>query len=248
MSFDLSDKTILITGAGSGIGRALAIAAVKAGGVVYALCRQQAHLDSLVEEYPAIKPVRVDLSDWDATREELEKLGPIDCLVNNAAISVGGEAALDASKGKLDEILAVNLYAAINTMQVIGKTMVDAGKGGSIVNVSSTLGINPMQGMMPYNISKAALDMATKQFALELGPHKIRVNSVNPFTVKTDMSRAIWENQVLAEKLWAQTPLGRFAEIKEVVGPILYLLSDCSSMVTGTTNPIEGGLLSNISF
>lgn len=101
---------------------------------------------------------------------------------------------------------------------------------------------------MAYNLSKAALDMMTKQFALELGPNKIRVNSVNPTVALTDMGKEFWSHPPeKGAKLKDHTPLGRFAEVEEVVQPILYLLSDYSSMVTGTINPIEGGLLSNIS-
>ena len=127
-------------------------------------------------------------------------------------------------------------------MQVIGKKMVETGEGGSVVNLSSILGLGTSQ----YNISKAALDMATKQFALELGPHQIRVNSVNPTVVVTDMANEFWGDPINPVRILEQTVLGRVAEVHEVVGPILYLLSDASSMVTGTVNPIEGGLLSNI--
>ena len=91
-------------------------------------------------------------------------------------------------------------------------------------------------------MSKAALNMMTKQFAIELGPHNIRVNCVNP----TDIVRDDPKDTVQEKKLAGSTPLGRLAEVQECVGPIMYLLSDYSTMVTGTVNPIDGGLLSNI--
>ena len=110
----------------------------------------------------------------------------------------------------------------------------------------SILGVNPTKCSMAYNVSKAALDMVTKQFALELGAHQIRVNSVNPTTILTDMGVENWSEPERAERLKSLTPMGRFCEARECVEPIMYLLSDHSTMVSGTTNPIEGGLLSSI--
>ena len=104
-----------------------------------------------------------------------------------------------------------------------------------------------MRECMAYNVSKAGLDMVTKQYALELGPHKIRVNSVNPTVVLTDMGIEHWGNPDKARKLLSGIPMGRFLQVQECIDPILYLLSDHSTMVSGTINPVEGGLLSNIS-
>ena len=104
-----------------------------------------------------------------------------------------------------------------------------------------------MKLYIEYGISKAALDMATKQFALELGPHGIRVNSVNPAGVLTDFSKELFKaNPGLEEKFNSLAPLGRQVEVREAVDPILYLLSDHSSMVTGTTHVVDGGVLSHI--
>ncbi|KAL4220811.1 hypothetical protein ACF0H5_019079 [Mactra antiquata] len=243
MAFKFSGKRIFITGATRGLGRAVVDGVRKAGGIVYGLGSNKKLLDKLVEECPDVTPVHVDLSDWDATRKELEKLPAMDGIVNNAAYCASGVASLDASKEMIDKTLNINLMGAINVIQVLGKKMVEAGNGGSIVNISSINGINPMGEYMAYNVSKAALDMVTKQYALELGPHNIRVNSVNPTVIQTDMTMEHWIDPT---KLIDATPLGRFCEVHEAVNPILYLLSDYSSMVTGTINPVEGGLLSNI--
>ncbi|KAL4220808.1 hypothetical protein ACF0H5_019076 [Mactra antiquata] len=246
MAFDFAGKRIFITGASRGIGRAVVDGVRKAGGIVYGLGSNKELLDKLVEECPDVTPVHVDLSDWDATRKELEKLPAMDGIVNNAAYSAPWVSSLDASKEVIDKTLDINLTGPINIIQVLGKKMVAAGNGGSIVNISSMNGIKPMRECMAYNVSKAALDMVTKQYALELGPHNIRVNSVNPTVILTDMGREHWGDPKKGVKLIDATPLGRFGEVHEAVNPILYLLSDCSSMVTGTINPVEGGLLSNI--
>ena len=104
-----------------------------------------------------------------------------------------------------------------------------------------------MRECLAYNVSKAGLDMVTKQYALELGPHQIRVNSINPTVVLTDMGREHWSEPTKAARLKSGIPMGRFCEVQECLDPILFLLSDHSTMVNGTMNPIEGGLLSNIS-
>ncbi|XP_045162353.1 L-xylulose reductase-like [Mercenaria mercenaria] len=247
MPFDFSGKKVLVTGATRGIGRLLTKCLSSAGAEVYGLGSNRHFLDTLKEECKNVHTVHVDLADWDATRKTLEQLPAMNGLVNNAGVSFDWVPSLEAGKDVIDKTFAVNVMAAVNVTQVVGKKMEATGKGGSIVNVSSINGLNPMRECMAYNMSKAALDMMTKQFALELGPHKIRVNSVNPTVALTDMGKEFWSEPVKAGKLKGHTPLGRFAEVQECVDPIMYLLSDHSSMVTGTMNPIEGGLLSNIS-
>lgn len=220
---------------------------VDSGAEVYGLGRNTEELASLAAECGAkLHPIRADLTDWNATRQEIEKLPAMYGLVNNAGVSYGWQSSLEVEKETIDKTFSVNLFAAVNVTQVVGKKMVEAGQGGSIVNVSSINGINPMRECLAYNMSKAALDMMTKQFALELGPGNIRVNSVNPTVAMTAMGIAFWSEPVKSGKLKEHTPLGRFAEVEECCKPIMYLLSDCSTMVTGTVNPIEGGLLSNI--
>ena len=247
MAFDFTGQTILVTGASRGIGRELTKALIKAGAVVYGLSRNKELLDSLRQECgEAMRPVVVDLSDWDATRAAAEALPVMDGLVNNAGVFYPEVPSLDVPRDVIEKTLSVNLMAAINLIQVVGHKMVAAGRKGSIVNVSSINGLNPMRGSLPYDLSKVALDMTTRQFALELGPNNIRVNSVNPTVALTDMGLDHWVNTPEKEKgelVLGHTALGRFAEVEEVVGPILYLLSGYSSMVTGTTNPVEGGLL-----
>ena len=136
MPFDFSGKKILITGAGRGIGRELAKAVAKAGGDVYALGKTKETLESLAQESDRIHPVFADLLDWDATRAAVESLDAMDGVVNNAGVSYPWENSLDVSKELLEKTLNINLIAAINVIQVTGKKMVAAGKGGSIVNIS----------------------------------------------------------------------------------------------------------------
>ena len=136
MPFDFTGKKILITGAGRGIGRELAKAISKNGGEVYALSVTKENLDSLAKESERIHPVLANLGNWDETRAAVEKLEAMDGVVNNAGVSYPWESSLDVSKELLDKTLNINLMAAINIIQVTGKKMVAAGKGGSIVNIS----------------------------------------------------------------------------------------------------------------
>ncbi|XP_052759873.1 L-xylulose reductase-like [Mya arenaria] len=125
--------------------------------------------------------------------------------------------------------------------------MKEAGIAGSIVNVSSVKSLSAFRDSLAYNMSKASLDTISRQFALELGPHNIRVNSVNPTLVTTPLGMRAWTNPPKnLERLMFHTPLGRPAEMEDVVQPILYLLSDCSRMVTGSVHRVDGGLLSNV--
>ena len=132
-------------------------------------------------------------------------------------------------------------------MQVIGKKMLKDGRSGSIVNVSSITGLRAYPQLLAYNMSKAGMDMATKQFALELGPKNIRVNSVNPTLVITPgTQKYIDEGTPLDETFSRITPLGRVCKLKEITDPILYLFSEESSMVAGTCHVVDGGLLNHI--
>ena len=189
MSFNFTGKRFLVTGASRGIGRLLATNLSSAGAEVYGLATNKELLNSLKEEYKNIHIVPVNLRDWDATRKALEQIPSMNGLVNNAGVLHDKIPSLSESKDVIDKTFAVNIFGAVNVTQVVGKKMVEAGKGGSIVNVSSIAGINPVTGSLVYDMSKAALDMMTKQFAIELAPHNIRVNSVKLTVALTDMSR-----------------------------------------------------------
>ncbi|KAJ8314413.1 hypothetical protein KUTeg_008036 [Tegillarca granosa] len=113
--------------------------------------------------------------------------------------------------------------------------------------MSSQGGLKAAAGFMPYCVSKAMVDMLTKVTALELGPHKIRVNSVNPTILKTDMTKDFYENEEFMQMFRAKHPLGKFATVKDVVNATMFLLSDDSAMITGSSLPVDGGILINAS-
>ncbi|XP_055448419.1 L-xylulose reductase isoform X2 [Psammomys obesus] len=218
MDLGLAGRRALVTGAGKGIGRSTVLALTAAGAHVVAVSRTQEDLDNLVRECPGVEPVCVDLGDWEATEKALSTVGPVDLLVNNAAVALL-QPFLEVTKEACDQSFSVNLRAVIQVSQLGPTTTIRTGS------------------------TKGALDMLTKMMALELGPHKIRVNAVNPTVVMTPMGRMNWSDPQKAKAMLDRIPLGKFAEVENVVDAVLFLLSDRSRMTSGSTLPVDGGFL-----
>ncbi|XP_032285450.1 L-xylulose reductase isoform X2 [Phoca vitulina] len=152
---------------------------------------------------------------------------------------------LEVTKEAYDTSFNVNLRAVLQVSQIVARGLIARGAPGSIVNVSSQASQRAITNHSVYCSTKGAMDMLTKAMALELGPHKIRVNAVNPTVVMTPMGQANWSNPQKAKTMLDRIPLGRFAEVENVVDIILFLLSDRSSMTTGSTVPVDGGFLAS---
>ncbi|XP_030894804.1 L-xylulose reductase isoform X3 [Leptonychotes weddellii] len=162
---------------------------------------------------------------------------------------------LEVTKEAYDTSFNVNLRAVIQVsqfcvmlplqFQIVARGLIARGAPGSIVNVSSQASQRAITNHSVYCSTKGAMDMLTKAMALELGPHKIRVNAVNPTVVMTPMGQANWSNPQKAKTMLDRIPLGKFAEVENVVDIILFLLSDRSSMTTGSTVPVDGGFLAS---
>ncbi|MCI4384014.1 hypothetical protein PGIGA_G00033430 [Pangasianodon gigas] len=242
MEITFTGKRALVTGAGKGIGRATALALARGGAEVTAVTRTQADLETLVRECPSVKPVCVDLADWDATERALKDVGPIDLLVNNAGCAML-QPFLEITQDSFDKSFDVNVKAALHVTQIVARGMKARGTGGSIVNISSQASHRAFKDHAVYCATKGALDMLTKVMALELAPYQIRVNSVNPTVVMTDMAKIGWSDPVKANAMISRIPMGKFAEVEDVVHAILFLLSDKSAMTNGAFLPIDGGFL-----
>ncbi|KAL3877681.1 hypothetical protein ACJMK2_035350 [Sinanodonta woodiana] len=244
MDIRFASKRALVTGAGKGIGREIVKKLAQCGAECVAVSRTQADLDSLKNEVPGVHTIQVDLQDWIATRAAMEKVGNIDLLVNNAGIASLAPF-LETTREDLDKIFDVNVKSLFNVSQIVAKGMVERGNGGAIVNVSSIASKMGIRDHAAYCSSKGAVDSLTQVMALELGPHKIRVNAVNPTVVMTDMGRMAWSDPSKSGPLLARIPLGKFVDVDDVVNAILFLLSDKAASLNGLTLPIEGGLLAN---
>ncbi|XP_054713986.1 carbonyl reductase [NADPH] 2-like [Uloborus diversus] len=244
MDIRFDGKRALVTGAGKGIGRALTLKLVEGGAEVIAVSRTQSDLDSLKTVSSKIYPLCLDIGNWDATKASISEVLPVDLLVNNAAIMDVQEYG-ELTEEDVDRTLNINVKSVVNITQMVVNDMKARGQGGSIVNVSSTLGLYAAPSYGVYCGSKGAVHQLTRSMAVEFGPHKIRVNSVNPTAVRTRMAEkeGLFDpNNAFARQLIQRTPLRRFAEVEDVVNSILFLLSDKASMVTGIAMVIDGGL------
>ena len=240
MTTKLAGRRILVTGAGKGIGRDTVRRLVADGAEVVALSRAAADLDSLKNE-TGCDTIAIDLAELDAAAEAVAGALPLDGLVNNAGITIL-EPALETSMASFQAILAVNTLAPLRLAQVVAADLIRRGKGGAIVNLSSVASSMAFANHAAYCASKAGLDALTRVLALELGPHGIRTNGVNPTITLTPMGEFAWSDPAKSAPMLGRIPLGRFIQPSEVASVISFLLSDDASMVNGVSIDVDGGL------
>jgi L-xylulose reductase len=237
--FDFKQQRVLVTGAGKGIGREIAAMLHRFNAQVVALSRTEKDLESLKEEI-GCDTIVAELGDPDAARRAAEQAGKIDLLVNNAAIAIL-EPFLNATVEAWDKTMAVNLRAVMIVSQVVAKQMIERGVAGSIVNVSSMSSFQALPVHAAYAASKAGLDQLSAVMAVELGQYGIRVNSVNPTVVLTDMGKRAWSDPAKGGPMLARIPLRRFAECEDVASVVCFLLTEGAAMLNGLALRIDGG-------
>ncbi len=230
---------VLVTGASGGIGAATVRQLCAAGAEVIASGRNGDQLDKLAVE-TGCRTLPFDLTSEESIRDALEGLdlwGVVNCG------GFGGEIAtpMDTDIAVFDKVISINARGALLVTKYASQSMIRLGKGGAIVNVSSQASLVALKGHISYGSSKAALDNITRVSALELGRYGIRVNSVNPTVVMTEMSAFYWGRPEIREPFLSQMPLGRWATEDEIAAPIVFLLGDGASMITGVSLPIDGG-------
>lgn len=239
MKQDFKGRRALVTGAGKGIGREIARHLVACNASVLALSRTESDLASLRDE-TGCETLCVDLGDVAATQDALAAAGDVDLLVNNAGVSIL-EPFLDVTVAAFDEVMAVNVRGVLVVSQIIARGMIERGRGGAIVNLSSVASTRALADHTSYCASKGALDQLTRMMALELGPHDIRVNAVNPTVTLTPMGEMAWGDPAKSGPVLARIPLGRFARPLQVAEAVTWLLSDAADMVHGVTLSVDGG-------
>lgn len=238
------DKRVVVTGAGKGIGRDIAVLLASRGAHVVAVSRTAADLEALRAECHC-DIIEADLAAATATHEAaLAALsqGEVHYLVNNAGISIP-QSVLETDVTSWDKTFAVNVRAAFQFAQAFAVHRLAHGGGGAIVNVSSQASQVGLADHAAYCASKGALDSLTQVLAVELGPHGIRVNAVNPTVTLTPMGEMAWSDPAKSGPMLAKIPLGKFAAPRDVSHAVAYLLSDEAAMIHGATLPIDGGFL-----
>ena len=253
MKVDLQDKVALITGAGGGIGKAIALAMAENGARIL-VNDLPGHEGTTVAEIRALggqaEFEATDVSrreDVDALMAAAERrLGPIDILVNNAGVNTPGE--LRRNINEYDDrewrrILSVDLDGLYYCCRAATPGMVSR-RSGNIINIASVMGVVPIRLQLAYAAAKAAVINFTRSIALELAPHGIRANVIAPGSILTDATRALFynpEKQQMAESLLSHIPLGRPGTTGEIANAVLFLASPDSAYMTGSVMVVDGG-------
>ncbi|KRE47513.1 SDR family NAD(P)-dependent oxidoreductase [Paenibacillus sp. Soil724D2] len=247
-SFQLINKIALVTGAGRGIGRALAIGLAEAGADVALFARTASDIEEVAQEIRAFGrnayPFTVDVTNREqiekAVQQIIEQTGRLDILVNNAGMNIRSQA-LAVTDEEWDTIMQTNLKSAFLCSQIVGRHMQQK-EYGRIINIASVAGQVALRTGVVYAATKAAMIQMTKVLALEWGKYGINVNSIGPWYFKTPLTEKILSNPDYLAEIIARTPLGRVGELEELVGPAVFLASDAANYVTGQTLFVDGGM------
>lgn len=239
MDTGLKSRPILVTGASGGIGAATVKLLMIEGASVIAAGRNQERLSEL-ESITGCTTLTFDLTSEDEVKSALTGLeiyGVVNCG------GWGGEIAtpMETDIGVFDKVIDTNARGTLLVTKYAAQSMIDAGNGGAIVNVSSQASLVGLEGHISYASSKGAVDAMTRVSALELGKHNIRVNAVNPTVVMTPMSEWYWGREDIGGPLLATMPMHKWATEEDCAGPIVFLLSDAAAMISGVCLPVDGG-------
>lgn len=241
----LDNKVAVVTGASRGIGQAIAQVFARESAKVVICGRKQETLDQVAREIGAnVKPVACHVGRIEQLQNLVDsttkEFGRIDILVNNAATNIAQEFCLDADEVKFDKMVEINLKSAFRLIKLAGPGMCERGCG-SIINVASTSGVRPQFYGLLYSMTKAALIMMTKSYALELGPKGVRVNAIAPGLIQTALSEYYWKDENQRKEIVSKQPIQHLGQPIEVAEVALLLASDRSSYMTGQTIIVDGG-------
>ena len=246
------EKTVIVTGAGSGIGRATAIRFANEGANVVLVGRSAETLQETAEAFPqdrtwihtdnfltVICDISVEAQVQEMMKRVIDKFERIDVLVNNAGKDIQGKIT-ELSSEDWESAIDVNLNGTFYVCQAAMPHLIAT--KGNIINVSSLSGIGGDWNMAAYNAAKAGISNLTRTLALDHGADGVRVNAVNPSVTKTDMTSTIQDDSSKTDKFLDRCPLGRLAAPEEVAAVITFLASDDASMITGVNLPVDGGV------
>jgi NAD(P)-dependent dehydrogenase (short-subunit alcohol dehydrogenase family) len=243
-SFRLDGQRALVTGASSGIGLACAVALAEAGAEVTLAARGAQKLDAVVRELTAegynAHPLPLDVSDIATTEAMLAEREPFDVLVNSAGLARHSPA-LETDPADYDAVMGVNLRAAYFLTRAVARGLIEAGRSGSLINVSSQMGHVGGRERALYCATKHGIEGMTKSMAIEWAPQGIRVNTICPTFIRTHLGAQTLEDPEKRAWIEDKIKLGRVGEVEDVMGAVVYLASAASALVTGTALLIDGG-------
>ncbi|VTU28064.1 Gluconate 5-dehydrogenase [Variovorax sp. PBS-H4] len=242
---DLRGKTALVTGASSGLGAYFAGVLAAHGVKVILAARRTEALDTIAAMIHSsggtASIASLDVRDVEACSRSIAAIGSLDILVNNAGVVHEGSALDGQTETDWDDVVDTNLKGMFFVAQSVASLMKDCG-GGSIINVASILGLRQAGGVLPYAVSKAGVIQLTKCLALELARHGIRVNSLAPGYLYTELNKDFWQSEP-GLALVRRIPQRRLGQLDDLQGPLLLLASEASRYMTGTEVVVEGGHL-----
>jgi len=239
----LAGRTALVTGASAGLGRHFARLLARHGATVVVAARRVPQLAALVAEIDSsggtAHAVALDVRSPEAVERAVATAGPLDVVVNNAGIAIT-KPALDTDEAAWQQVLDTNLSGAFRVARAAARAMVEAGRGGSIVNIASILAFRVAKQVPAYVAAKAGLVRLTEALALELAPRGIRVNAIAPGYIETDLNREFLCSPA-GQAMQARIALRRFGAAADLDGALLLLASDAGAYITGATIVVDGG-------
>jgi len=243
-SFSLKGQSALIVGASSGIGTACAVALAEHGAKVTLAARRKDKLKILAHKMEKkefeVKIIELDINDITKTSDTISKLETFDILVNSAGIAKHS-ASVDTVCHDFDVVMNTNLRGAYFLTQAVAKNLILEKKKGSLINISSQMGLVGGQERAVYCASKHAVEGFTKAMAIEFGNHNIRVNTICPTFILTDMTKKTFEVPEKRKWIEEKIKIGRIGKVEDIMGAVVYLASDASSLVTGSSLLVDGG-------
>ncbi|NPD16811.1 SDR family oxidoreductase [Xinfangfangia sp. D13-10-4-6] len=242
--FSLAGKRALVTGAGRGLGLAIALGMAKAGAALTLCARSETELEAAAGAIRAAggqaDTLACDITDTQAFEAAITARPAYDIFVNNAGTNRPKPLSA-VSEEDYDAVMGLNLRAAIFAARAVTMRMAAAGVAGSVINVSSQMGHVGAANRTLYCASKWALEGFTKALAVELGPQRIRVNTICPTFIETPLTRPFFEDETFREQVLAKIKLGRIGQPDDVVGAAIFLASEASSLMTGSALMLDGG-------
>ena len=243
-SFRLDGKRALVAGASSGIGLACATALAEHGAAVTLAARRVDRLEEAAEAMAAkgwqAEPLALDVADVDATRKVIAENEPYDILLNAAGLA-RHTPSLETTPEDFDAVIGINLRGAYFLAQAVAARLMEAGKGGSIITISSQMGLVGGQDRAVYCATKHAVEGFTKAMAIEWGPADIRINTICPTFILTELTKPTFDDPDKRAWIEDKIKLGRVGVVADVMGAAVYLASDAADLVTGTSHLIDGG-------